>query len=654
VADFWNDGFPTQGLLGTNIWPEWTDYDFGATTATTAPKATPVTPNYDPKIDANALYGKPMALFTGGFARIGSGPAPLVGPYLADGRASFVVSFGVPSNPEGNRKIYAIYLDNELAWSAPSGGTVPADGTFHAEAFDFIFKPGTLTQSVCSLETLMFPGDEIAYRPQMLLQILDIPYARFVEKTNKPVPYVACDIGDVTDGANPLDGINLGEALERVAWSPWAGYSSTTFESIGVTDVVDAILQRDNFTVVDLCRSVTSEYRNLDLIQSDKLYIKDRAAVVTPDFTFDRDSIIGGEEAITITRGSATNQKREHEFIAIDPGQDYTAGVSLAKIPRDPVAISAAVGKDTNTSPLVIDANTRQSLAVFSQNYLENARRKIAFSVGVSGYEIEPGDLFRLTNLDVDGISDEIWKCIETTHGANWIVEIVGEAVLYCSLDEGSAESAYLGFHEASGTNSSYNFGSCDIGVAAADRLVVVVATGTKDISPPRAVTAVTIGGNAATIHHHTEEGDAGVSANPSMSIAIASLAVPSGSAATIAITLAGNVDGGCIAVYALYGLVSATPHATAADHTVSSNPSTSINVPAEGVVIAGYGGRGGSPGSAVWTGLNNVHQNESFPGPSSWSSSASQTLVSAQTGRSISVTAPATGPEVLIAASWS
>jgi len=219
-----------------------------------SPNPTPVTPTFDPKLEANALYGKPMALSALGYARIGGSPAPLVGPYINGNTVDFVVSFGVPANVEGNRKIYKIYLDNELAWSSASGGTLPGDGTFAAEAFDFIFKPGRLDQTVCSLETEKFPGDECAYRPQMILQIRNLPWARFMANTGKPVPYVACEIADAVTGSDP---INLGYALELIAFSPWAGYTSSTFDAVNITDVVDAILIKDNFTIIQLCQSVT-------------------------------------------------------------------------------------------------------------------------------------------------------------------------------------------------------------------------------------------------------------------------------------------------------------------------------------------------------------------------------------------------------------
>lgn len=397
------------------------------------PAPTPVTPTYDPKIEANALYGKPMALSVGGYYRMGASPAPIVGPYINGSTVDLIVSFGVPANVADNtRKIYKIYFDNELAWSSVLGGTLPGDGTFTAEAFDFIFKPGTLTQTACSLESEKFPGDECAYRPQMILQIRNLPFARFKENTGKPVPYVACDIGDSANG-EPQDGINLGLALELIAYSPWAGYTSGSFESIEVTDIVDAILVKDNFTVIELCQSVTREYRNIDLTVSDKVRIKDRGSTVTPNFIFDRDSIIGGESAIAVVRGGATEQKREHELMAIDPDQDYTVVPSLSQIPRNPMIISAAVGKDSTTIPLVVDASTRQALATFSQNYQENARRTVAFKVSASGYEIEPGDLFALTNI-ADGFDDEVFKVTQTTHGANWIVDVEGEAILRCTI----------------------------------------------------------------------------------------------------------------------------------------------------------------------------------------------------------------------------
>ncbi len=435
---FADAGYSLGGNLFTN---------FGAaptgSTAPTGPTSTPVTPTFDPKFEANALYGKPMSLFAGGFARIGASPAPIVGPYLNDGKCSFIVSFGVAVPVDGDRKIYAIYLDNELAWSSVSGGTLPAHGTFTAEAFDFIFKPGTLTQTLCSLETTKYPGDENAYRPQMLLQILDLPFARFMENTGKPVPYVACDIGDVTDGADPADGINVGEGWQRIAYSPWAGYTSSTAEYQGITDVAPGYLLKDNFTVVDLGQSDARVYRNIDLVQSSKIYLKDRGNNVSPDIVFSRDTIIGGDSPITITRTDGSGIPRELELLTVDPDQDYTVVPSISKRPRAPFAVSVAAGKQTITLPIIMDAETRQAMVAFAHTADEVARKKIAFQSMFFGYETEPADLIGL-DFDVDGIDNEIFKVTQTEHGANGVVAIEAEAILRCSLFAGEGSDTYF------------------------------------------------------------------------------------------------------------------------------------------------------------------------------------------------------------------
>ncbi len=408
-----------------------------APTLPPTPTVTPVTPSFDPKIDANALYGKHMAMCVLGYAKIGASPAPLVGPYIVDGKSSFIVSFGVPANPIGTRKIYAIYFDNELAWSSTSGGTVPADGTFEAayvaDPFDFTFKQGTLTQTVCSLETLKFPGDENAYRPQMVLELLGVPIARPMVVTGKPVPYVACLIGDTTDGADPFDGLNLGDALERVAHSPWVGYDTSTFEAVNITDVIPAILIKDNLNIDQLCQVEARIYRNLDYVISDKRYVKDHGADLAADILFGLDTIVGGRDAVQISRSSPSSLPREFELWKIDPDQDYTIVPSISKRPRDPIVVSASAGKETITLPNVMDAETGQAMITFAQYYEENARERVTFSAMAYGLQIEPGDLFALVDI-ADGIDNKVWKCTSTLAGANYVTQIEGEATLRCFL----------------------------------------------------------------------------------------------------------------------------------------------------------------------------------------------------------------------------
>jgi hypothetical protein len=97
------------------------------------------------------------------------------------------------------------------------------------------------------------------------------------------------------------------------------------------------------------------------------------------------------------------------------------------------VAVSASVGKETVSLPLVMDAATRQASVKLAQFYEENARKKVAFSAMVRGLEIEPGDLVALTDLG-GGFDGEVFKVTETLHGANYVVECTAEAILRCTV----------------------------------------------------------------------------------------------------------------------------------------------------------------------------------------------------------------------------
>lgn len=436
----------TDAQKAINTHFEWVDEP--AISRSSGPSPTPVTPTFDPKIDANALYGKAITLAALGFARIGSAPAPIVGPYVnerSDGTVDFIVSLGFAVPVTGNRKVYAIYLDNELAWSSVTGwdgsGALPGDSTFHGDTFSFGFRPGTLTQSVLTLESDKFPGDENAYRPQMLLQITGLRFQRFIDRTGKPVPYVACDIGDVTDGADPADGINLGDALERIAHSPFCGYDSSSFEAVGITDVVQALLLRENLTIDDLCQAETRVRRNLVYRLSDKRYIIDKGSTVAADIIFDVDNIIAREDGpVQFVRGSSGSQPRELELFTPDPDQDYTVVSSLAKRPRDPVVVSGATGKESVTLPDVMNASTRQSIVTLALYHYENARKKCSLTVNAFGLEIEPGDQYALVDI-ADGIENEVFRITEALQGANFETELTGEAIMRCAVLEAQDEN---------------------------------------------------------------------------------------------------------------------------------------------------------------------------------------------------------------------
>ena len=70
------------------------------------------------------------------------------------------------------------------------------------------FYSGTMSQGADPLEAGMFGAEAVAYRPQMMLWFTNLSLAPFDGK----VPFVSAKIGDVTGGAVPADGLNLGDA----------------------------------------------------------------------------------------------------------------------------------------------------------------------------------------------------------------------------------------------------------------------------------------------------------------------------------------------------------------------------------------------------------------------------------------------------------
>ena len=217
-------GFVSAGMPGFGQGPVytldagphlgWVTYSFGAVGA--APNVSKAT-GVNPTETSYSLYGHNVVLTVFGVGRIGG--EIISGPWVADGKASFIISFGVPADPYGMRDLREIAFDSEVVWSG---------GSFSTEPFVFRFYPGTLTQGADPLETTHFGADAVAYRPQLLLAFENLPLAG--TKFGK-IPYVAALIGDSTG-----DDVNLGEAFTRLSRSPWVGWTSDQFESVGITD----------------------------------------------------------------------------------------------------------------------------------------------------------------------------------------------------------------------------------------------------------------------------------------------------------------------------------------------------------------------------------------------------------------------------------
>lgn len=548
---------------------------------TVTPVSTPVITGQDPNEIANATLGKKIPIFVGGLARIGTAGI-VYGPNISSNTGSWGASFGFAANVTGTRRVEEIAFDSKVAWTL-------ADG-FVSEAFTFRFYQGTLTQAADALEVAEFgSSNAVAYRGQMLLFIENLPLAQF----NNRIPYVAIKIGDTTAGATPSDGINLGEALERLAYSPWVGYTANEFETDGITDIADAMIVAEDTSFLELVQNLNRIYRSWDILQTDKLRVVDRGSNVTPDIVFDRTRIVADGPSVTFARQQQESLPRELELITPDPGADYVLVPSKAQRPTDPVAVTSSMGKETVTLPVVIDATTRMGLVTYAKYAEEQARKKVEFKAMAYGFELEPGDLFKLENI-ADGIDDEVFKVIETLHTGDWQVEVVGEGILRCALaSAGSGEHVQCYNDSFAGTTTN-TFAGADLGVPNAERRIVVALNLTL-AATGQTIDGVTINGVAAT--------EAAVASNTGQGLisAIWYAHVPTGATGDVVVTTSGNMTEMSAHVYRLVSSTFALDDTDSDEATTSSAVTVNVDIPANGIAIAAASTRTGSEFS--WSG---------------------------------------------------
>jgi len=186
-------------------------------------------------------------------------------------------------------------------------------------------------------------------------------------------------------------------------------------------------------------------------------------------------------------------------------------------------------------------------------------------------------------------------------------------------------EFAYVTSSEISGTASTFNFGSLSLGLPDTDRLIVVSAcydSSGASVAP----VSLTVGGVSATKLVQL------VGAGSGSSVWVA--AVPTGTTGNVTFTSGGSETGCAVHIYRLVGYQSAA-YATASSGT--GNPvSTTINVIANGVVIAGILIDNGAPGTNLWTNLTENYDSATIGG-SAGTTAASALFSTTIAGQSIS-----------------
>lgn len=214
----------------------------------------------------------------------------------------------------------------------------------------------------------------------------------------------------------------------------------------------------------------------------------------------------------------------------------------------------------------------------------------------------------------------------------------------------GRAPPAEISFEAAAAINSTltvYTFVGVNIGAAHPSRRVIVAA----EVPGPfgGTITSVTINGVATTSHVQASAGT-GI-ANDTI-VDISSLKVPSGTTATIVVTVSGASSACEIGVHRLINESMAAPYATMSDNALAGAVlSGTINIPDRGVLVAGALFLSATAGNS-WTGVTEDY--DQTPTANFQATGASDDALATQVGRTVTVTnAGAPNRGTLCAVSW-
>lgn len=166
-------------------------------------------------------------------------------------------------------------------------------------------------------------------------------------------------------------------------------------------------------------------------------------------------------------------------------------------------------------------------------------------------------------------------------------------ALMLAAGPSGPAVVTYVTNRVSTANQTIYTFSASNIGAEDASRVVVVGVFGNGNFTA-RTISGVTLGGVSMM-----PIVDAG---NVAVPLGLFALAVPAGTAADVVVTFSGGVVDAGIGIWSLTNLQSATPTDTDADTTASSPATVSIDVQADGVVIALTGED--TSGSFTWSGI--------------------------------------------------
>lgn len=602
------------------------------------PEAESAVTGIEPQQLSAILYGKDIPVFVGGKMRIGGRiiEGPFFGGTSSAPTVSYIASHALCANPSGTRSITEFSLRGRVAWTSVDGALL--------DGLTVEFKTGSETQTPFTSSVTRYGDSAIAYRGHILSCVTDLPLSTFAGV----VPFPSVLVEDSSFG-DPDDGITREDALETIL--RYARLEDSEFE-VDVTGSDIAWIIGQKVELIPFLRQLRKIFVNWNVTITDKLRIIEPGAF-SIDGEVTRDNHIA--RTMLFSRVEPLTKPREKVYKFIDVNRDYEPNAATARQELFPAPTTSSIESETIELPIVTEASQAVADANYALFQEEVARKRLEYTGMVSLLGQEAGDGIQFDDHSHFRFRGRISETVK--NAADWTIDVKAETWLNCNV-EPTVIPIVERFYASAAPAFDFAFSDCDIGEEDANRVVAIVAMSVRSGSPPASVSSISIGGTNGTIHVSIANGDAGASGNSPITGAIASRVVTSGTTADITVSLSTGGAGCYIGVYSFVP-TSSTPHDTASSGVFGSDPSLTIDVPNSGLVIAGYGGGGALSGTwpfgaAVWTGLSTVDYNEA-PASSSgwWGSAASQTGMVSATGRIISVTAPATGFESLIAASW-
>lgn len=621
---------------------------------TIPPETIPTVTGVDPSALASTLYDKECPVFLGGMAAIGMRiiEGPVYDIVDNENVVSWVAAAAINMNYENaaNLVVRELRFRGKQAWTLADGvllSGLTIGATSNSEMFAR-FTKGSLTQAPDAWSVSRFASRANAYRPMITATFEKIRLSLFKDANGGVlIPFPTLVVADSTFGT-PEDGISYADAWPVI--TKFAGFEDDEVEGVNLTGGRNAFFFATKQTVIQWVNDHRQIKRYWSLRLKDKLYLVEKAATEI-DLVVDRTMVSkGGSEPFLFTWEESVAIARKKNLTVIDVARDYDLNTVAAQLEVAPVPATTAFEEETIELADVTDASTATAEVNYALYDEDQARDKTEYTGKRIIYGTEAGDQHRI----VTDFGTFIRRVEEVTRNVGCSVEIKTEGMLTCAIvNDGEAASVtYNNFYELFSQPQEATYSGVDIGEEAADRVVVIVTGMVRASANPYTFTSVLVNGIAATIHQQVANNLNGpLGQGPTL--AIASCVVPSGTSATVKVTVSGlALNTRWIAAYSLYNLASPTPTDSQSIGVVASDPSVAIDVPANGVLIAAYYGSDGSPATVTWTGVTTKDFDRATTSISR-ASGASQSAMSSQSNRPVSATSTTGGAENLVAVTW-